>query len=322
MHPKRAYLSVWDFDENKPPTVHIWPLGLVPKSMCSSKDGSFIYAWCTDEHIRVWETRDGFILSSPIIELAVSPWPKEVKRALWLLGPVHISHNATVLQALIPMGNRHLCVVINLEDGSCMRATPFGDEQALNRTVLALTTNNRLHMLSPIDPSASLVPRLAQIPFHEGDDAAEWLETVNDAFATLQRALLQVWNLDTGEMEAIITWSRATVELDELPPTFALRHLHPVGNLDKTLVHNYSYHKAWLQLYSGSPLEHIGSLGITSDMRPIWSMSCELGIDTIISTFGSCVAIGSSSGTVNFFDFAQALKAAEARRRTESGAVK
>jgi WD40 repeat protein len=320
LYASRNGISIWDFDESEPPTVHLWDPALKPKYICSSPDGSFIYAWCEDEHIRVWATTDGFILPRPILKLTASLWPEEVKRALSSPGPLIIFHDENVLQVLAPTepGRRYLCVVVDLSDGSCVRVTPFGDGQEWERpSLLKVTTDNRLYMLSPADTIVSLVSRLAHVSFHENDAhvaEADWVVMVNDTFEKLERALLQVWNLETGELEATVVWSGTTVEIEEIPHTFVLRRSHPADTLDEGLIYaHYSSHDAWLRVYTGSlSAELFWRLGIPSDMRPSFPTSSE----TNISTYGSRVAMGSANGTVNIFDFAKALHAVEVRKGT------
>jgi WD40 repeat protein len=305
MYASSQSLSTWNFDESTPAVVHIWPRASTPRSLYVSQDLSYIYAWCKDHHIRVWDLTHGFNMLEPILKLDASPWPETVKRALWWQHLLRASHNDTELRAVVRLGQRHFFVVINLEDGMCMRVTPFGDGQELQDGVPMAIVSNRLYMRCPEGNGVYLARRLAQIPFDEDTDAAQWLKTVSDTCETLQRALWQVWNVETGEMEAIITASGSTMKLEVLPPSFPLRQSHAEGDEEHDLLQIYDRSTARLRIYSGSPPKHVYSLGIPSDRRPSRSHA--------IAIHGSYVAVGSKHRTVSILDFSRAVKAAEAR---------
>jgi WD40 repeat protein len=308
MYASSQSLSTWSFDESKSVVVHMWPTESTPRSLYMSQDLSYLYAWCEDHHIRVWAIAHGFDMLEPILKLDASPWPETVKRALWWRHLMIASHNDTELRAVVRHGQHHLFVVINLDDGVCVRVTPFGDGQELDDRIPMAIVSNRLYMRYPEGDIGYLAKRLAQIPFDEDTDAAQWLKTVSDTCETLQRALWQVWNVETGEMEAIITASGTTMKLEALPPSFPLRQSHPEGDEEHALLQIYDYSTARLRIYSGSPLKQVYSLGIPSDRRP----AIDVGSQTI-ATHGSCVAMGSKHGTVSILDFSKAVKAAEAR---------
>jgi WD40 repeat protein len=317
LYASRDSISTWNFDESTSAHTHVWPRLSRPKSMCASDDLSYIYAWCEDEHVRVWTTH-GFHTEKPILEVAASrQWPQDVMRALWRGSLFSAAHYATELRMIVPFEQRYLSVIINLEDGFCVQAIPFGDGQKISPLSQIPVSNRRMYMSSHGSKyCAKLVRRLAQIPFNKDDEAYKWIETVQDIFENLRHALLQVWNIDTGEMEAIITCNGTTTELEHIPPSFALRHSHCEVNLEKGLLQQYSLYDSCLRIYSDSPLKQVCKLGIPSGRRP--TMSRHVMETADIAIHGNLVAIGSTHGTVSIFDFSQAIKAAEARARVGS----
>jgi WD40 repeat protein len=311
-------IFTWNLDESTAPVVQGWPRGSTPKSMCVSRDASHIYAWFDDEHIRVWTTADGFVVSGPILELSTSRWPRKVKRSLGRYSSLlSASHHATHLQLILQLGQQYLIVIINLKDGACVRATPFGDGQGMIRPVPILTSNNRIYLRCPVGDKAYLVRWLARIPFNEDDDAAHWFETVTDVSERLQRTLFQVWDLETGEVERIITSSGTQIEFEDLPPSFPLQQSLLQERSNQDIFHSYTPRGARLGVYSTSSMKLVGSLRIPLDRRPAIAGTFD---SPNIAVCGTYVAMGSTHGIVSIFDFAKALEAAEARGGVESEA--
>jgi hypothetical protein len=312
MYASSQSLSTWNFDESKSVFVHMWPRASSPRSLYVSQDLSYIYAWCEDHHIRVWDITHGFDMLEPILKLDASPWPETVKRALQWRHLRIAFHNDTELRAVVSFGQRHLFVVISVDDGMCVRVTPFGDGQELYHPALMAIVGNKLYMRCPESNGGYLARQLAQIPFDNNTDAAQWLKTVGDTCETLQKALLQVWNVETGEMEAIISASGNTMKLEVLPPSFLSRQPHLEEDKEQGLLPIYDQLTARLRIYSGSPLTQVYNLGIPSDRRPATQQS--LAESHNIATHGSCVAMGSKDGTVSILDFSRAVKAAAEAR--------
>jgi hypothetical protein len=211
-------------------------------------------------------------VAQPIRELAASSWSEAAIQSLQYDGLVSASHSDTEFQALLKLGHRNLLVAIGLDDvdGSSLRATTFGDGHELRHpnSVPIPNANSRLYMQCRNSGGDYLVRRLAQIPFNDDSDAALWLNTVSDAFETLQPALLQVWNIETGELEAIVTWSGSTVQLQELLPSFALRKSQPITSSDSGIGFGYDV-DANLHICRGPLLRHVSTLGpVPPDRRP------------------------------------------------------
>jgi hypothetical protein len=305
-------VATWAFDNDKPATVHEWPKAWKVEQMCVSQDGSYLYAWCGDQHIRAWTTAD-FDTARPILELETSEWMERFPLG-WDLHEQSLicaSHDATRFQAVFRVLHRTCYILtVDLANGSCVSMTHLGEHQLIIGANISFI-DGRLYTYGSGEGGFDLLRYLACVPIGDEDDAADWAQTVGDAFEVLQRMLLSVWSLETGEMEAIIAWTEGNTELESLTSSSPLRL--PYGRYEQSSsLHKVFYHSSdsWINIYSTmSSSTPVCRIGMSPDRWPSGSAA--------IAIHDRLLAVGSTHGTVSIFDVTKAVDIAEARKKLE-----
>jgi WD40 repeat protein len=301
-------VATWNFDDNTPATVHEWPKAWKVEQMCVSQDKSYLYAWCGDQRIRAWTTTD-FDTTRPILELETSEWMERLPLG-WKLHQrslICALHDATRFQAVFRVQETCYFLTVDLASGSCVSMTYLGEHQLINGANISFI-DNRLYtyvFTSGYDTS-DLLWHLVRAPIGDDDDAAEWAQTIGDVFEVLQRTLLQVWSLETGEMEAIITWTEDNIQLESVPLSTPLRL--PCGQYGQNARLNVDNHVSLIRIYSTlSSRTHVCSIGLSPDRR----------LSGSAAVHDRLVAVGSTHGTVSIFDVTKAVEIAEAKQKLE-----
>jgi WD40 repeat protein len=302
-------IFTWNLDEQRSAAAHTWPKDRKPVSLCASDDGLWLYAWCEDDHIRAWAT-SGFDMDSPVWSIATSGWTEGARQVLHSRKLIIASHTIVHLRALVQVDTQYFHTTINLSDRMCARTLGLGRG---NDTIPIMAANDRLYMFCAAGDGSQLLSRLAQIPMREADDITRWPQVAADCFSTLQRAVVEKWNLQMGEIEAITTRNGDALHLEIIPTSFALRKSHASAAINRGLVTQYE--NVWLHLFMPpSRSTHVTSLALPAERRPKKVLITEIGFPNI-AAHGSLVAVGSYHGVVSIFDFEEAVEAAEHRVR-------
>jgi WD40 repeat protein len=315
IYASKDSVTTWDSDDSTPATVHKWPKAWKVEDVCVSHDESCLYAWCGDQRIRAWTTAD-FNITRPILELETSEWMERLPPG-WHLHQRYLicaSHDATHFQAVFSVQRTYFILTVDLASRNCVSMTHLGEHRLITGANISFI-DNRLYTYGPVGgcDKSDLLPYLTWIPIGNDYDAADWAQTVGDAFEVLQGMLLQVWNMETGEMEAIVKWTEDNTQLESVPSSSSLRL--PRGQYGQNTSLNAVYDDpsdSWIRIYSTlSSSTHVCSIGTSPDRRPSGP--------TAFAIHDRLVAIGSTHGTVSIFDVTKAVEIAEAKKKLEQG---
>jgi hypothetical protein len=276
--------------------------------MCVSQDESYLYAWCGDQRIRAWTTTD-FDTTRPILELETSEWMKKLPPG-WDLHErslICATHDTTRFQAVFTVQEICYILTVDLASGSSVSMSYLGEHRLIAIANISFI-DNRLYtyVFTRGYDTSHLLWHLVRVPIGDDDDAAEWTRTIGDAFEVLQRTLLQVWSLETGEMEAIITWTEDNIQLESVPLSTPLRL--PCGQYGQNARLNVDNYVSLIRIYSTlSSRTHVCSIGLSPDRQ----------LSKSAAVHDRLVAVGSTHGTVSIFDVTKAVEIAEAKQKLE-----
>jgi WD40 repeat protein len=295
-----------------PAIVHLWPEAWRTRAVCSSKDGSHIYAWGGDGIIRGWTSAD-FEMETPFLQTSTSDlaWPDNSTG--WTVQLI-VSLSPTLLRALVCKDRHVFSLIVDLQAAQCVSRVFLGDtHHRYIRSPIASDNHNVLIVPYTVD-NDNLGPQLAQqIPFRDVDDDAKWLRTVKDCAGQLHRALFHVVDLQSGEITAIITWQDDSLRVEKIPSGLLKPYLG--DQWDAPLVPQYDTSNGRLNICSRGDRSQaattVASLYLPADRRPDASPHDFVfgkRRKNIIIHSDQLVAIGSTAGVVSIFDIRQAVQ--------------